>query len=122
MYFPIVNPRNVNEKLHTVNMVDANNRLVVIAFIPIPTEKLSKETPKANNKVPVLFIVISFFEGLMYSINNWSANNINIIPNIVFGFIKRILVIWYEIITPNIGIIKWNKPTSKLVLNVFFYW
>jgi len=101
-------------------MVDASNKLSVIAFNPNPTEKLSKDTPNANNNIPNLFNDISLFEGFIYSINIWSEISKRIIPNIKSVSIDKYLVIWNDIIKPNKGIIKWNIPTVKLVINVFF--
>lgn len=120
MYLPIVKPKNVNEKLQIVKVVDANKRLFVMADNPNPTEKLSRDTPNANNIIPIKLNEISLLVGFIYSINSCSDNKIKIIPNNISGFIINILFIKFENTTPNIGIIKWNNPTVKLVLNVFF--
>jgi len=82
IYFPSESPRNVNEKLHNENIVDANNKLFVIAFKPNPIEKLSNDTPNANINIPDLFRFISFFEGFIYSINICNDISISITPNI----------------------------------------
>ena len=120
MYLPIVKPKNVNEKLQIVKVVDANKRLFVMADNPNPTEKLSRDTPNANNIIPIKLKEISLLVGFRYSINSCNDNKIKIIPNNISGFIINILFIKFENTTPNIGIIKWNNPTVKLVLNVFF--
>ena len=52
MYFPIVKPKNVNEKLTKENTVDDKSKLSVIAYSPNPTEKLSNDTPKAKSIIP----------------------------------------------------------------------
>ena len=106
IYFPRVKPKNVNEKLHNVKVVDANNKLFVIAVSPNPTEKLSNDTPKANNIIPIKLKDISLFVGFKYSINNCNDNRVNMIPSIIFEFTNTILFIKLEIKTPNIGIIK----------------
>ena len=69
MYFPMVNPKNVKEKLVIVKIVDDKSKLSVIALNPTPTEKLSSDTPKAKRNVPILFSFISLLEGLINSIN-----------------------------------------------------
>ena len=93
IYFPNVNPINVKEKLTTENTVEESNKLSVIAESPKPTEKLSNDTPKANNSIPVLVNVISLLEGFMYSINICNDINNNIIPNIKSVSINKYFVI-----------------------------
>ena len=119
-YFPSVKPTNVKEKLHNEKIVDDKSKLVVIAFKPKPTDKLSNDTPNAKSIVPNLFNFISLFVGLIYSINISKDKSTRIIPNIKFEFINIILFKEYDINTPISGIIKWNIPTVKLVLIDFF--
>lgn len=106
IYFPIVKPKNVNEKLTTENTVEDNNKLSVIAFKPNPTEKLSNDTPKAKRNNPNLFKDISLLDGFIYSINICSDINKSIIPNIKSVGIDRNLVISFESNTASRGIIK----------------
>lgn len=106
IYFPIVNPKNVNEKLTTEKIVEDNNKLSVIALKPKPTEKLSNDTPKAKRNTPNLFKEISLLDGFIYSINICSDINKSIIPNIKSVCIDKYFVIWYESITPISGITK----------------
>lgn len=106
MYFPMVKPKNVNEKLTNENTVDDKSKLSVIAYSPNPTEKLSNDTPKAKSIIPNLFKVISLLDGFIYSINICSDINKRIIPNIKSVSIDKYLVILLEIITPIKGIIK----------------
>lgn len=120
IYFPMVSPKNVNEKLTTEKTVEDSNKLFVIALKPKPTEKLSNDTPKAKRSIPNLFKVISLFDGFIYSINICSDINKRISPSIKSVCIDKYFVIWYESITPIIGIIKWNIPTVILVFIIFF--
>lgn len=120
IYFPMVNPKKVKEKLVIVKIVDDKSKLLVIALNPIPIEKLSSDTPIAKRSVPNLFNFISLFEGLINSMNIWSDININIIPNMISVLIGIILVILYDIRFPNKGIIKWNIPTVNEIFNIFF--
>jgi len=120
IYFPIVNPIYVKEKLQIENIVDASNRLFVIAGSPKPTEKLSKETPSENSNIPVLFKFISLDDGFIYSINIWRDIKINIIPNIKSVDIFMYFVIFCDNIVPINGIIKWKRPTVILVLLILF--
>ena len=106
IYFPIVKPKNVNEKLTTENTVEDNNKLSVIAFKPNPTEKLSNDTPKAKRNNPNLFRDISLLEGFIYSINICSDINKSIIPNIKSVGIDKNLVISFESMTASSGITK----------------
>lgn len=93
IYFPMVNPRKVNEKLTIENTVEDNNKFSVIALNPNPTEKLSNDTPKAKSKIPNLLSDISLLEGLRYSINICNDIKIRIIPNINSVFIDKYFVI-----------------------------
>ena len=120
IYFPIVKPKNVNEKLTTENTVEDNNKLSVIAFKPNPTEKLSNDTPKAKRNNPNLFRDISLLEGFIYSINICSDINKSIIPNIKSVGIDKNFVISLESMTASSGITKWNIPTVILAFKVFF--
>ena len=106
IYFPIVKPKNVNEKLTTENTVEDNNKLSVIAFKPNPTEKLSNDTPKAKRNNPNLFRDISLLEGFIYSINICSDINKSIIPNIKSVGIDKNFVISLESMTASSGITK----------------
>ena len=106
IYFPSVKPRNVKENDVNVNIVDDKSKFSVIALIPNPIEKLSKETPSAKRKVPNLFSFNSLFVGFINSINIWSAISINIIDNIIFVFIGITVLSFVVIRCPSIGIIK----------------
>ena len=106
IYFPIVKPKNVNEKLTTENTVEDNNKLSVIAFKPKPTEKLSNDTPKAKRNNPNLFRDISLLEGFIYSINICSDINKSIIHNIKSVGIDKNFVISLERMTASSGITK----------------
>ena len=106
IYFPIVKPKNVNEKLTTENTVEDNNKLSVIAFKPKPTEKLSNDTPKAKRNNPNLFRDISLLEGFIYSINICSDINKSINPNIKSVGIDKNFVISLESMTASSGITK----------------
>ena len=106
MYFPKVNPKNVNEKLHIINIVLDNIKLFVIAFKPNPILKLSNDTPKAKRNIPVFVRDISFSDGFIYSINICNDIRSSIKPNNISVFMLTILFIIFDKNTPNNGIKK----------------
>ena len=52
---PIIIPLKVKRKLQIAKTLVARLILSVMAFIPSPTEKLSRLTPKANKRIPKKF-------------------------------------------------------------------
>ena len=104
--FPISKPKKVKKKLNIENIKE----VIIIWLTDIsyvkPTPKLSKLTPKAKIKVPIIFMLNSISSPVLYSLNICIAIYRKIIPDKNSGLMLNFSIKLAPIIEPKSGIKK----------------
>lgn len=117
-YLPNLNPKYVNVNDKVLKIMEPRNILSVMNSSPIPIEKLSKDTrdEKISMFIKDKLCSVDFsFRDLIISIRII----IKTVINMYLEFTCIMSVRIWPIAKPNKGMIKWNIPTEREVINIF---
>ena len=110
-YLPNLNPKYVNVNDKVLKIMEPRNILSVMNSSPIPIEKLSKDT--RDEKISM------FIKDKLCSVDFSIRIIIKTVINMYLEFTCIMSVRIWPIAKPNKGMIKWNIPTEREVINIF---